>query len=199
MWADVVVVTDRTTLNSLGTIVYDSNFSDFPSGFSFPGDPFTRGDVTYTSQQNLIVGSGTSYSIGDSQTVMSNNYWTPLTGTISTSTNQYTLFGFDLAVTSGPVTVTVDTNDGSFVYPNLTVGNGDPNFTFEGFEAINGEYFTGFRIDTLGTGYLPGVTNVALGIAGPSTVPEPSALPFAFAALALVILASKLLRKHVQI
>lgn len=175
--AGVAIIADRASFDLGGTIVYNSNFSDFGSGFGFVGDPFTRGDVTYTSGQNLTVGSGTGYSIGDAQTVMSYNFWSPITATISSATNQYDLFGFDVAVTSGPITITVDTNLGSYVYAGLTVPDGSPNFAFEGFVATGGEYFTGFSVASNGSGYLPGVTNVAVGLASaPATVPEPATL-----------------------
>ncbi len=61
--AGVVTYGDVSSFNAQGTIAYDSNFSDFPfQTFSFPGDNFYRGGVTYTNEQNLIVGPG--YSIG---------------------------------------------------------------------------------------------------------------------------------------
>jgi hypothetical protein len=171
--AGVTTVNDRSAFNALGSISYNSNFADFGTGFGFPGDPFTRGDVTYSSNQNLTAGAGSGYSIGDYQTVMTNNYWSPMTGTIASAT-PYSLFGFDAAVTSDLVSITVDTNKGSYVFANLSLPNGSSaaNFAFEGFKTTqSSEYFTGFRVDTLGHGYLPGVTNVAVGIA--AAVPEP--------------------------
>ncbi len=169
--AGVVTYGDVSSFNAQGTIAYDSNFSDFPfQTFSFPGDNFYRGGVTYTNEQNLIVGPG--YSIGAVQNVITNNYWTPVTGTIEHSPAEYNLFGFDLAVASGPVTITMYTNLNSYVFPGLSIPNGNPTFAFEGFRATDGEYFTGFRLDSVGSGYLPGMTNVEVGIAG--AVPEPS-------------------------
>jgi PEP-CTERM motif len=177
--ADVTTIDNRAAFNALGTIVHNSNFADFGSGFGFPGTPFTRGDVTYTSGQNLTVGAGTGYSIGASQTVMSNNYWTPLNATVAGSHN---LLGFDAAVTSGPVTITVTTNQSSYVFSGLTLGNGAPDFTFKGFQATGaGEVFTGFRIDTVSSGYLPGVTNVAVG-----AVPEPETYAMMLAGIGLL-------------
>lgn len=181
--AQVVAVADRGTFNATGAIAYNSNFADFGGSFGFPGTPFTRGDVTYASNQNLTVGPGTGYSIGNVLTVMSNNYWSPLTATINEAP-QYSLLGFDAAVTSGPVSITVTTNQNSYSFNSLTLGNGSPEFTFEGFKATgSGEYFTGFRIDTLGGGYLPGVTNVAVGV---SAVPEPETYGMLVAGLGLL-------------
>ena len=173
--ANVVTFGTKADFDGQGTIVYNSNFSDFGGNFTWPSNPFTRGDVTYTSAENLTVGAGTGYSIGNVQTVMTNNYWSPLTGTISSNTNKYDLFGFDAAVTSEPVSITLNTNLGQYLYSNLSLPNGSPNFAFEGFKASAGEYFTGFRIDSLGSGYLVGMTNVEVGVAG-SSVPEPATI-----------------------
>jgi hypothetical protein len=184
--AGVSTFNNRTSFEALGTIAYNSNFADFGVGFNYPGTPFTRGDVTYVSAENLTVGSQPYYTIGNYQTVMSNNWWSPLTGNIATST-PYTLFGFDAAVTSGPVDITVSTNQGSYVFAGLSLPNGSSaaNFAFEGFQATGaGEYFTGFRIDTLGGGYLPGITNVAVGTI--SAVPEPETLAMMLVGMGLM-------------
>lgn len=179
----VVTYGDRAAFNAQGQIKYNSNFDDFSGSFSFPGNPFTRGDVTYTSGDNLILGD-CSYSIGCARNVLVYNQWTPITANISSATNQYDLFGFDVAVTGGPISLTVYTNQASYVFSNLSVPNGNPDFAFEGFKAMGGEYFTGFRIDSIGPGYAAGITDVAVGIAGNTEVPEPGTLALAGIALA---------------
>ena len=186
--AQVVSVADRATFDASGSIAYNTNFASFGAGFGFPGTPYTAGDVTYVSSENLTVGSGAYYSIGSTVTVMSNNYWSPLTANVGTSTH-YTLLGFDAAVTSGPVNITISTNQNTYHYNGLSLPDGSPNFAFEGFHATgSGEYFTGFRIDTLGGGYLPGITNVAVGVAA---VPEPETYGMLLAGLGLVGLISR--------
>jgi hypothetical protein len=192
VWGGVITYSDRGTFDGQGTIAFNSNFQDFGTGFSYPSNPFTRGDVTYTNTENLVIGPDGSYSIGRSQNVITNNYWTPLTGNIATGP-QYTLFGFDVAVTSGSVDVAVYTNSGTYVWSNLTIPDGNPDFAFQGFEATAGEYFTGFRIDSRGASYLPGMTNVALGNAGPSSVPEPGS----FLLLGTALLGAAAIRKRV--
>lgn len=167
--ADVLLVTDRAAFDALGTIVYNSNFDDFGAGFQAPGDPFTRGDVTYASDLNITVGAGSGYSIGSLRTVISNDYFTGLAGSIAAG---YTLFGFDAAVTAGPVDITLTTNQASYSFNGVALADGAAGLTFQGFQSTGaGEYFTGFRIDTLGDGYLPGMTDVAVGV---SPVPEPA-------------------------
>ena len=77
----------------------------------------------------------------------------------------------------------------------LTIPNGDPDFAFEGFEATGGEYFTGFEIDTQGSGYLPGVTNLEVGLAESST-PEPGTaalLGLTLGSALLILLGHKIL------
>jgi hypothetical protein len=182
--AAVVQYNDRAIFNAEGTIVHNSNFDDFSGDFTYAGDLFTRGDVTYTSTRSLIVGD-CAYSIGCTRPVMSEDFWTPITGTIATGSNRYQLFGFDLAVTSGLVTVTVSTNLTNYVFDFVDVPNGAPGFAFVGFGLTGSEYFTAFRIDTLGRGHLPGMTDVALGIDGPvAAVPEPAGVALFGLALA---------------
>ncbi len=177
--AGVTTFNDRAVFNAQGTIQYNSNFADFGSGFGYPGTPFTRGDVTYSSGQNLTVGAGTGYSIGASQTVMSNNYWTPINASVS---GTHSLLGFDAAVTAGLVGITINTNQNSYVFSGVSLGNGAPNFTFQGFQTTGvGEIFTGFKIDTVGPGYLPGITNVAVG-----AVPEPETYAMMLAGIGLL-------------
>lgn len=167
--ADVVFVAERDAFNALGTIAYNSNFDDFGAGFNFPGNPFTRGDVTYTSDENLTVGAGTDFGIGSLRTLISNDYFTGLTGTIAAG---YTLFGFDAAVSGGPVDITIATNQATYTFNDVELADGVSGLTFQGFQATGaGEYITGFRIDTLGDGYLPGMTDVAVGV---SPIPEPA-------------------------
>lgn len=174
--AEVIVIGERGSFNALGSIAYNSNFADFGSYYSLPGTPFTRGDVTYVSAGNVTVGATGHYTIGRLETVMSNNYWSPLTGLIATTT-PYSLFGFDAAVTSGPVTITVKTNLGDYRFTDVWLPDGAANLAFQGYQVVGaGEYFTGLRVDTLGSGYLPGVTNVALGMVGAVTEPAVYAL-----------------------
>lgn len=180
----VVSYSDRSAFDAQGRIIYNSNFDDFPRTFTGPGNPFTRGDVTYTSQDNLIIGDCT-YSIGCARNVIVNNYWTPITGDISSASNLYNLFGFDVAATSSdPITITLYTNLATYVSSNLSVPDGHPDFAFEGFAATGGEYFTGFRIDSAGSGFAAGITDVALGLADNTQVPEPGTLALAGIALA---------------
>jgi hypothetical protein len=173
--AGLLVDTNSSTFNAAGTIVYNSNFNDFGSGFSFPGDPFTRGGVTYTSDQNLVTGTSTIYD--PIVNLMTNNYWSPVSGTVDSSA-QYNMFGFNLGVLDrqDQIQIEVDTNQNSYILPYQQYANGTQSLSFLGFlTTAPGEYITAFILTTqYGSGSLPGVTNVEVGYQG--AVPEPASI-----------------------
>jgi len=176
--AGLILYPDRSTFNSAGTIAFNSNFNDFGSDFTSPGNPFTRGDVTYNSSDNLITGTATGYA--PIVNLMTNNDWSPVTGTINPTPN-YNLFGFDVGVLARQDRITVDitTNLGTYDFPLLTLPDGSQSLSFLGYGTTGpGEYFTGFTLTTEnGSGSLPGLTNVAVGIQQNSpSAPEPSAI-----------------------
>ncbi|WGG53271.1 PEP-CTERM sorting domain-containing protein [Rugamonas sp. DEMB1] len=182
--AGVLGFDQRADFNAAGHIAVNSNFDDFGRGYHFPGSDFSRGDVTYVSDENLVVGAGTAMSVGKLRPVMSNEYWSPLVAQVNEAP-RYSMLGFDAAVTAGPVDITIDTNQGSYAYHGVSLPNGSAGFGFKGFVATGvGEYFTGFRIDSQGSGYLAGVTDVALGQV--SAVPEPGSAAMLLAGLGML-------------
>lgn len=181
--ASVITVNNEATFNGMGTIAFDSHFTDFGIVTQFPGTPFTRGDVTYNSVQNYAFCCG---AFTTTETLIGNNFWTPVLGDIARGP-QYNMFGFDIGTYGpSPITITVFTNSGSFVYPSLTIANSAAGLLeFRGFVA-SGEYFTGFNI-TADNGCcerwkdgwinnLPGITNVELGNTGTAPIPEPASI-----------------------
>lgn len=182
--AGVLTFDSRAAFNAQGNIAFNSNFDDFGSGYHFPGYGYTRGGVSYLSDENLVVGAGTPYSVGASRPVMSNEYWSPLEARIDRAT-PYTLLGFDAAVTRGLLGVTVDTNQGSYRFDGLALPDGSSALAFLGFRADGlNEYFTGFRIETQGAGYLAGITDVAVGTA--AVVPAPPSIALLLGGLGLI-------------
>ncbi|MET3133224.1 hypothetical protein AAKU55_003514 [Oxalobacteraceae bacterium GrIS 1.11] len=167
--AGISTFDNRAVFDAQGRIAYNSNFDDFGRAYHFPGADFTRGDVSYVSDENLIVGAGTPFSVGAQRPVMSNEYWTPLAARVAAG---YSLLGFDAAVTSGPVEITLETNLGNYHFGAVTLPDGATAFGFKGFRTTGaGEYFTGFQLAAQGSGHLLGVTDVAVGM---TPVPEPS-------------------------
>jgi len=89
------------------------------------------------------------------------------------------MFGFDIGTYNpSPITISVFTNMGNYVYPSLTIANSpDGLLEFKGFIASPAEYFTGFSlVADNGGSNLPGITNVSLGNAGGAPIPEPASL-----------------------
>ncbi len=72
---------------------------------------------------------------------------------------------------STPITLTVYTNQSSYLFSKIWVSNMNTgNLTFIG-GVVTGEYFTGFTIEPINPGSAVGITNVTLGH---SPAPEPS-------------------------
>jgi hypothetical protein len=154
-----------------GTITQFQNFSSCPVGICNLSNPVTLSDVTYTTGDNLIVGTS---GYGNSVPVFVYDNWTPITGTIN-SAPQYDMFGFNLGVlgSNSPVTLSISTNLATYTFASLSVPNVSTGMTFEGFVASSGEYFTSFNISAdLGSEHAPAITDVSLGNA--AGVPEPS-------------------------
>jgi hypothetical protein len=172
---NLLTYTDQALFNAQGTILRDSNFNDFGTGVSFPGDPFKRGGVTYTSGANVIEGTGTSYA--PVENMMFYNYFTPLTATIKSG---YNMLGADFGVLSldgsnSLVDITVFTSNGHVhEFDGLPVSYASTGLTFLGaIETIPGVYITGFSVATEnGPGWAAGLTNVELGVA----TPEPASI-----------------------
>lgn len=167
--AAVTMIGSEAAFTTSGAITQSFDFDSFPAGnFSLPGDPYSVGDVTFQSTNNLIVGTGL---YGTPRNTIANNYWTPLPGTIA---GTHDLFGFNLTFSgTGAVDVVLGTNLGSYTFSNVSAPY--QAFAFQGFKADAGEYFTNFSINALnGSGNLVMTTDYKLGTAGPGAVPEPA-------------------------
>jgi hypothetical protein len=175
--AGVITFADRATFEATGTIAENYGFEDFSTNdFSFPPDPWTTHGVTYTTGDNLVVGSNTFYH--PISNVFAYNGWSPVPGTIG---GAYDMFGFDLAMigTLSPVTIQIITNVATYDYSGLLVPNASVGQDFYGFSATGGEYFTGFNVSSLiGSGSAPVLDNVTLGTTGEgiAAIPEPTSM-----------------------
>jgi len=168
--AGVTLVNDNAAFDALGTIDQTTNFDSYGSGFTSLGATTTFGALTFTSGDNLIVGTGTGYQ--PIRNTLDFNEWSPMSGTIDGSFN---LFGFKLGTLGdqSAMSVTVYTNLGSYNFADLSSPMASSALDFHGFVATGGEYFTGFSLASAqGAGSAPSTTDFELGHAG--AVPEPA-------------------------
>jgi len=183
--AGVITFTSRADFNAQGTIASTLDFDSVKldaDGFNGTlGDPFTAKNVTFTSGSNLIVGTPSIYA--PVRNVMAYNFWSPVKGTIESSTNHFTMFGYDIGVLNvqSTQTLAVTTNKTTYTFPDQTIADGTRSLDFRGFVITKDdptEFFTGFSIKAkLDSESLPGITDVTLGNrVDISAVPEPTSL-----------------------
>ncbi len=174
--ASVSTYSNQSAFNSQGVIAFDSTFNDFGTGFGHPGNPFTRGGVTYTSAQNLTWGSSTVYTT-TTETLIGGNSAIPTTLITGNIAPGYSMFGFNIGTYgTSPISITVNTNLSSYLYSGLAIANSQASkLDYKGFIASSGEYFTGFKIsaDNANPNFA-GITNVTVG--NVSAVPVPGAV-----------------------
>jgi hypothetical protein len=180
--AGLVAFTTVPAFSSQGTITDSYGFEDWPSGqINFPGDPYTAHGVTYTSSHNEILGAFSGNN--NPSAWIANANWTPLTGSISGTSN---MFAFDLGVfgTNSLIDYTITTNLNTYTFDDVAVPNLNTQLqTFFGYTAGAGEFFTGFSFSTqLGQGSGAALDNVTLGTQ--FSVPEPFTLSLFGAGLA---------------
>lgn len=179
--AAVTQIDSQSTFSSLGTITQNTVFTPTNSGYYYPDTPYTFGDITVASTQNIIFAPLSNYS--NTRTILINNYWSPLPGTIA---GDHDLFGFSLGMLGNisAVTIGLTTNVGSYSFEVLS-----PSYvpTFIGFAAGVGEKFTSFSLTSAqGSGSAPGITDVQLGNSVVSAVPEPETYAMLLAGLGLM-------------
>jgi hypothetical protein len=195
--AGVIPFTSKASFLAQTDVALTGNFDDFGAGLNgLSPTPFARAGITWTEA---------SYSIG-ANTVASNSVppliWNPvrnttlfanaarLSGTIQTSPDRYSSFGFDLgylnnfiSATHPPTTATLvlstsgGTGTGNYAM-TITMNGSEESFAFSGFKTDDpNEYFTSFQI--VGpTSYFPGISEWHLGDpkAPVSGIPEPGTL-----------------------
>jgi len=183
--ADVTLFTDRALFEASGLVIENTNFDDMPQDIITLDPLFSRGSVTYTAPQGIIVGTGTGF--GNPRALIANNMWTPLSASIDTATFQYNMLGFDAAVLGAEalgVDLSVTTSRGVYTVP-ISLNVGQP-LSFYGVRATyQGETITAFSLNGKAPawGSAPAITGVTLGLA---PVPEPAVLA-AFSAAVLVV------------
>lgn len=160
----LAIIKDRAMFNSLGAIVYNYGFDDFGTWFSYPGPSWTKDGITYTSGQNIVVGTATGYQ--PLSNVMTHNYWTPVTGDVQTSPSSFDMFGFDLAYLGrkDPIDLTIYTNLATYHCYDLDLPIVSVAQDFYGFVSKSiDEHFMGYVLSSNGGGSAPVIDNVTLG------------------------------------
>lgn len=171
--AALVTVTSQAEFSAMGTITQNSNFDSYTDEFTYLDNPYVMGDFTITSGDNLVVGTNGG-GFGNARPVLAYNSWTPLSGGIA---GVHNLFGFSFGYIGSetPITINLLTNEGSYAYA-IANPNHASELQFYGFGLSGNEYFTGFSLESGGGGSAAVTTDMQLGTAAASSVPEPGSL-----------------------
>lgn len=174
--AGILTFANEALFQSQGAIIHNTNWDSYTGAFTFMGSPYTIGGVTYTSGDNLVVGPAGGY--GNARPMLAYDGWSPLPGVIASSPETYDMFGFNigLAGATSLVDIQIGTNLGSYLFTGLPFPNVTAGLAFQGFITDNSaEYFTSFILASQGgVGSAPMITDVQLGQAGASAIPEPA-------------------------
>ncbi|MDP3540398.1 MAG: PEP-CTERM sorting domain-containing protein [Azonexus sp.] len=179
----MVLTNNKAAFQSSGTASVVSNFEEFSkTGFSYPGDPFLQGGISYNNTNNLILGSsGTGYTTNGTNMLV-NNYWNPVKGTFY---QNFSLFGFAAGWSSSDdngTVITIETNLNTYAFNvDFDVASSSD---FYGFIADTNEFFTGFNITSNFSNALNAIDDVMVGTAGTTSVPEPGTMALLGLALA---------------
>jgi len=179
----------RASFEAQGTIAENYGFEDWvtTNGFAFPGTPYTAHGVTYTSQENLIVGPAAQYA--PASNVIISNVWTPISGTLS---GLHDMLGFDLGILNidSLIDFSITTNLSSYSFADVLVPNVNAGMRFFGFIAGGGEAIAQMSFSShLGQGAAPALDNVTLGNTAP--IPEPQTYALLLAGLGLLGFAAR--------
>jgi hypothetical protein len=184
--AQVVSVGSQADFSALGTASQSTNFDAYPTdgSFSLPGSPFSVGDLSFVAGgENLIGGTG---SYGFARNLITDNY---VQGTTIQIDGVHDLFALNAGnfFSTGNATFSLTTNLGSYQFVE-TVTDGAQGFSFFGFQAGAGEYFTSFNVSGSNA---TGMTDIQLAQA----VPEPETYALMLAGLGVVCFVARRQRR----
>jgi hypothetical protein len=163
--ASVSQIGSQAAFSAAGTILQNTNWDSYGSGFSYPGSPFTVGDLTFVEGgQNLIGGTGTDYDYDLARNLFTDN---SVRGTTAQVAGSYDLLGFNAGNFYGTdsETFSITTNLGSYSFvETVNTAVSQAPLTFFGFQAGAGEHITSFAWSGAGA---TGLTDIQLGTAVP--------------------------------
>lgn len=184
-WAGVnpTKYTDPTDFHAQGTITQVTNFDGYVEGdITYLGDPYTDGQLTFTSTQNSVFGTGYP-TYQNVRNALVNNYLEPMNVTIGGT--GYNLFAFRICdlVGNADVTLWIDTDQDSFGF-GISPYPANEGFKFYGFLAPDNQYFTGFHFSANDSVTAPAFAEFELGktrvacntrvCGGGGPIPEPA-------------------------
>lgn len=165
--SNVVTVGSQASFSALGTVVQNTNWDSYGTGWTYPGNSFVVGDLTFVQGGTNLIG-GSAYGMVRNLLTDDN-----VRGTTALVANTYDLFAFSAGnfLDAAASNFFVTTNLGSYSFSEVVpiYANGG-SLSFIGFAADPGEYFT--SVAWYGNG-ATGVTDIQLGSAN---VPEPGSL-----------------------
>ena len=156
--AAVITIGTQGSFDSLGTIDENVNWDSYAyPGWTYPGSPFTVGDLTFVQGGQNLIGGG---AYGHPRNLLTDNYIAGTTAFIAVG-GDYNLLAFNAGnfLGTGDADIDIETNVGSYQY-TPSVLDGSVGLTFLGFEAGPGEYFTGFSFSGPEA---TGITDIQLG------------------------------------
>lgn len=165
--AQVTFIGSQSAFSSAGNITQNTNFDGNGGGFTYPGDPFTVGALTFVQGGHNLIGGVDDYGLV--RPLLTDNL---IAGTTVNVAGAYNLFGFaagNFSNQTGASAITVTTNLNTYAFTPTVAYGGDP-LTFLGFQSTAGETISSVRF--ISSGALGG-TDFQIGTAG-SAVPEPA-------------------------
>jgi hypothetical protein len=190
--AAITQVGSQALFSTLGTITQNTNWDAYGQGWTFPGDDFVVGDLTFVAGgQNVIGGTGTWYNTA--RNLLTDNY---IQGTTVMTANTYNLYAVNAGnfFGNGAETFNIFTNLGNYSFSeSLSDASNLAPLTFIGFEAGPGEYFTSV---TWSDAYATGVTDIQLGTV--AVVPEPGSYAMLLAGLGLLGFMARRIKRKVN-
>jgi hypothetical protein len=165
--AAVTLISTQAAFSAAGTITQNTNWDASPAGFSFPGSPFTVGELTFVEGSQNLIGDTPGAGYNTARPLLTDD---GVAGTTIEIAGQHDLFAFDLGnfFSTGAADLAVVTNLGIYSFsPTVNSAANLGALTFVGLQADAGEYFTSVRYSGQNA---TGATDIQLGTA----VPEPT-------------------------
>jgi len=186
----LIAFASKSAFSAQTTEALVGNWDDYGQGLAV-GVPYRQGitfnEATYVVGANTVAGNNPPLTWNPIRNTTLFAYAARVSGTIDTSPNRYSSFGFDLGylnnfpsathpATTASLVLSTNSPTGTASYTiGISMPGSEESFAFQGYKTDNpDEYFTGFQV--VGpTSYFPGISEWRLGNpkAPDPTIPEP--------------------------